>query len=77
MYEYKTKIYKKIEGRNLENYIILRRISATKLLINKIEMKQVFALAFFHGNVSWKFVTTNYKKNLYLCFLVPMFNIQI
>ena len=52
MYEYKTKIYKKIEGRNLENHIILRRISATKLLINKIEMKQVFALAFFHGNVS-------------------------
>ena len=26
-------------------------------------MKKVFALAFFHGNVSWKFVTTNYKIN--------------
>ena len=52
MYEDKTKIYKKNEGSNLENHLILRRISATKLLINKIEMKKVFALAFFHGNVS-------------------------
>ena len=35
MYEDKTKIYRN----NLENHLILRRISATKLLINKIEMK--------------------------------------
>ena len=28
-----------IEGNNLENHLILRRISATKLLTNKIEMK--------------------------------------
>ena len=30
MYEDNTKIYKKLEGSNLENHLILRRISATK-----------------------------------------------
>ena len=39
MYEDKTKIYRKLRGNNLENHLILRRISATKLLINKMEMK--------------------------------------
>ena len=47
MYEDNTKIYKKIEGSNLENHLILRRISATKSLINKIEMKKSFCFSLF------------------------------
>ena len=44
MYEDKTKFLKKIEGSNLENHLILRRISATKIINkqNRNEKKKFF-----------------------------------
>ena len=59
MYEDKTKIYRKLrETNNLENHLILRRISPTKLLINKIEMKTSLVNK------------TLYKKIIYLMLVI-------
>ena len=69
MHEDKIKIYKKIEGSNLKNHLIRRRISATKLLINKIEMKKSFCFGLFRWKCFVKIVTTKYINKLYQCFL--------
>ena len=40
MYEDETNIYRKLMKNNFENYLIFRRISATKLLLNIVEMNK-------------------------------------